>query len=589
MIAEESIEAVKSKMKVQEVVGDFVALKKEGADYVGLCPFHTEKTPSFKVSASKQIYKCFGCGKSGDAIQFLVEAQGKTYVQAVMYIAHKYGVEISDIVNKDYVKPLPRLETISEKAIAWFEKRGISNNTIIRFKLTSSIEWMPQTQKEESVICFNYFRDEELVNIKFRDGAKNFKLNKDSERIFYNLDAVKGCDEIVIVEGEVDCMSFHEAGVYNSVSVPNGASKGKQNLDYLDNCYQYFLGAKKLIIAVDNDEPGKLLKEELARRLGKERVFLVDWPEGCKDANDVLVKFGGKILKEIYQNARLYPLEGELTIDDMGETLLDYYSNGYPPGYPAGIPGFDEYLTFYPGQLTMVTGIPGSGKDEFVNYICEGLARNHGWKFGVIGFEEPSEITVTKIIEKHSGKSFGFRKDLNHRMTQVQFEKGLLFVHEHFKFINTDEIEVTIDGLVNKAQELVTRYGINGLIISPWNCIEHKIPHGYSETQYVSEVLQKLIVFLKKRGVHCFLIAHPTKIERDKKTGKYEVTTLYKISGSAHFFNKTYNGISVYRDFETGQVDVYIQKVKWSWLGKIGSCSFTFDTMTRQYIPIKSM
>ena len=234
----------------------------------------------------------------------------------------------------------------------------------------------------------------------------------------------------------------------------------------------------------------------------------------------------------------------------------------------------------------MITGIPGSGKDEFVNNITVGLAKNAGWKTGIIGFEEPSEITVTKLIEKHSNKSFAFRKNSFQRVSNEDFEKGLLFVDNYFKFMNADEMDVTIDGIIENAKQMVKRYGINCLVISPYNCIEHKIPFGYSETQYISELLSKLISFLRKYHVHCFLIAHPTKIQKDKQTGRYDVPTLYNISGSAHFFNKPHNGISIYRDFVTNNVDVYIQKIKWSWLGKIGFCSFNYDTFTRQYLPI---
>ena len=89
-----------------------------------------------------------------------------------------------------------------------------------------------------------------------------------------------------------------------------------------------------------------------------------------------------------------------------------------------------------------------------------------------------------------------------------------------------------------------------------------------------------------KLGIHIFLIAHPTKLQKDKATGKYEVPTMYSISGSANFFNKTDNGLTIYRDFETNVVTAYVQKIRWWWLGKIGFTSFSFNTLTRQYQPI---
>jgi twinkle protein len=130
---------------------------------------------------------------------------------------------------------------------------------------------------------------------------------------------------------------------------------------------------------------------------------------------------------------------------------------------------------------------------------------------------------------------------------------------------------------------LVKRKGIKGFIINPWNWIEHNRPAAMSETEYISECLSKIVRFAKRWQVHVFLIAHTTKISKGKDSKKYEIPNLYSISGSAHFFNKTHNGITIYRDYQTGQVDVYVQKVKQSWLGKIGFCSFSYDTFTRQY------
>lgn len=485
--------------------------------------------------------------------------------------------------KREYVRPLPRLEKISEKAIKYFEGRGISNDTLLRFGISESMEWMPVHEKEVQAICFNYFRDEQLVNIKFRAAKKAFKMAKDAELIFYNIESIKGENVAVIVEGEIDCLTFHECGVYNVVSVPNGASKGNQKLEYLDNCWEDFIGKDKIILAVDNDEAGISLRDELARRLGVERCYQVAYPDGCKDANEVLMKHGKSAVVYLAELATPWPIEGIETMDSMFSTIADFYENGYPKGAAARINGFDELLTFYKGQLTLITGIPGSGKDEFCNWLMTRLAKNEGWKWGVIQFEEPNTVMTTKLIEKFTDKSFGFRKELHHRVSKEELEYGIAMVDQYFSFVNTGEVDITMDGIIEKADQMVTRFGINAVIVNPWNCIEHKKSAGQSETEYVSECLQKFIAFLKRRGIHGFLVAHPTKIRKDEKTGKYKVASLYDISGSAHFFNKTHNGMSIYRDFETNIIDVYIQKVKDSWLGKIGYCTFTFDPMTRVY------
>lgn len=489
-----------------------------------------------------------------------------------------------EFMRKEFVKPQPRLEKVSTKTIQFFETRGISNNTLLRMDITESKEFMPQFEKELLAICFNYFRDEELVNIKFRGPQKSFKLSKDAELIFYNINGIKDEKEAIIVEGEIDCLSLIESGIYNVVSVPNGASKGNQKLEYLDNCWKDFEGKERVILAVDNDEAGNSLRDELARRIGYDKCCQITFPQDCKDANDVLLKHGKQALKAIIENATLWPIEGIVSMPDMIDDVLGFYEHGYPEGTAAGIPGFDDLLTFYPGQLTVITGIPGSGKSEFVDWLMARLSKKHGWNWGVCSFECPPAIHVTKIAEKFTDKSFGFRKNPEHRLNTDELEYAVEMIGKHFHFINLSLIDITMDGLIAKAEELVKKKGITGLLLDPWNCIEHK--YEENETKYILECLNKLLNFLSKYKVHCFLVAHPTKLKKDQKTGKYEVPTMYSISGSAHFFNRTYNGISVWRDFETGIVDVYVQKVKWSWLGKIGFCTFNFDAMTREYKPI---
>lgn len=579
-----NIEEIKAAADIVEIIGEFVKLKKEGANLRGLCPFHSEKSPSFTVSKAKDIYKCFGCGASGDSINFLMEHENYNYVQAIEWLANKYNIPIEQ-TSKTYEKPPERLETVSPELIKYFEGRGISNDTVIRMKIGETTEWMPKTKDQQRVVCFNYYRNDELINIKYRSKGKDFKMHTNAELIFYNLDALENETTAIIVEGEVDCMSMQEAGIYNSVSVPNGAQNGG-SLKYLDNCWQHFDGKDKIIIFTDNDPAGLKLRDELARRLGKDRCFKVDFPADCKDANDILVKHGKQMIHSVIEQAKPWPIDGILTMDNLYETIDNYYKNGYPKGCIAGVGEFDEYLQFSSGQLTTVTGAPGSGKSEFIDYISTSLSRNHNWKFGVCSFENPAAIHATKLMEKFTGLSFNFRKDPNHRMTQRDFEMGIGFLDQYYYFINILQADLTIQGLLSKARELVVRFGIKGLIIDPWNYIEHKVPDGYTETQYISEALTLIKEFAAKNDVHVFLVAHPRKLMKDQKTKEYPIATMYDIAGSAHFFNKTDNGVSVHRDFKTGLVTVYVQKVRFSWLGKLGFATYNYDTFIRQYTQI---
>src|SRR6059036_1978176 len=101
MISPQTIQQITNRIDIIDVVGEFIKLKKRGANYLGLCPFHGEKTPSFTVSPSKEIYKCFGCGRSGNAIGFIMEQEKYSYVEALKWLANKYGIEIEETFATD--------------------------------------------------------------------------------------------------------------------------------------------------------------------------------------------------------------------------------------------------------------------------------------------------------------------------------------------------------------------------------------------------------------------------------------------------------------------------------------------------------
>ena len=584
MISHESIMQLKAIAKVSEIVESFIKLKRTGSDYVGNCPFHNEKTPSFKIPVNGKFYKCFGCGLSGTVIAFVMKHPNRHVNEAVEQVAKHYNFEL-DKDSKEYVRPVQRLEKIHPQFIKYFEDRGISNNTLLRFKISQSLEWMPKAQKETPVVCFNYFRNEELINIKFRGPGKDFKLAKDAELIFYNIDAIKDTDTAIIVEGEIDAMSMYESGIYNVVSVPNGTTpKGVMKLPYLDNCAEYFIDKKQIIIATDNDQVGQNLKDELARRFGIEKCSFIEYPNDCKDANDVLIKHGRDAVKSMVENAIPFPIKGIVESETLKDEIMEIYENGYPAGVKIGIESLDKLISFMPGDLTTITGIPGSGKSEFTDWLMAKTSVNHGWKWAICSFENsPPVFHATKLIEKLSEKPFNKSAT---GISKFELEMVTGYLSDNFFFINTMEADITIDGILAKTAELVLRKGIKGLLIDPWNYIEHKVPNGYTETQYISDVLSKIRMAARKLGIHIFLIAHPTKLQKDKATGKYEVPTMYSISGSANFFNKTDNGLTIYRDFETNVVTAYVQKIRWWWIGKIGFTSFIFNTLSRQYEPI---
>lgn len=576
-----NLQELKDRIDVTDVVSHFIKIKKSGSNYEACCPFHNEKTPSFKIHKAKNTWRCFGgCQTSGDAIDFVVRYKNYSFIQAVEEIASIYNFNLEK-ESKEIIKPKPRIEKISKEFIDNFEnKRGISNNTLLRFGITEGFEWMPKAKKEVKVLCFNYSKDGELVNIKFRGANKDMKLSKDAELIFYNIDSITDSEECCICEGEIDCLSLHEAGIYTSISTPNGANT---NLKYVDNCYDFFLNKKRIVIAVDNDEAGRKLKDELVNRFGKERCFIAEFPPDCKDANDVLVKHGKEILKSCIDNAKLIHISGIVPSGERKEALFSLYRNGVPSGTPAGIFGLDHYIRFQGGLVTVITGSPSSGKSEFLDLIAASLAVNQSWRFGVFSFEnQPTYLHDQKIAEKMIGKAFAFRKDLSNRISEKELELTFSTLDDRFKTIDKTQSDISIDGILEKAKELIYRYGIKGLIIDPFNKVQHKASNMY-DPSYINEFMNKLTNFAVAWNIHVFLVAHPSKLLKDKQTGKIEVPSLYSISGGANFYNQMDNGIIIHRDRVTNVVDVIIGKIRFSEQGKEGFVSYSFNTFTRQY------
>lgn len=455
------------------------------------------------------------------------------------------------------------ITNLSDKAVKWFLGRMISQSTLNKVKIYSDTEWMPQFNKKIEVICFPYFKDSVLTNIKYRGAQKSFKLFKDAELIFFNFDCIIKNKEIIITEGEIDALSFIEIGYDNVISVPNGA--GGKNLEYLDNYIELFDG-KSLIIATDNDSKGIELRLELIRRFGQERCKVINFND-CKDANEMLCKNGGLELRKCFENAREIPVEGVININNQYDEIYDLYLNGLQPGKYIGFTEIDEKISWETGRLLTVTGIPGHGKSEFLDWVLVNLNIKHSWKVGYFSPENyPIKYHFSKISSKIIGKEFN-----THKITQSEFEKGFDYIQENFYWVYP-ESDMSIENILEKAKFLIKKHGIKVFVIDPYNKLEHTKNKGENETEYISRFLDLLSNFAKRNDILICLVAHPRKIEK-LANKKFDVPTLYDISGSANFYNKTDYGITVYRHFgdkETSEnhIEIHIQKVKFKHLGE---------------------
>jgi len=195
---------------------------------------------------------------------------------------------------------------------------------------------------------------------------------KDAEKIFYNLDSIKLSTEVVVVEGEIDALSFIEAGYMNVVSVPNGSTLGTSNLDYLDNCIEYFENKEKIYLALDNDEAGKNTTKEFIRRLGFERCKIANLKQ-YKDLNEVLVSEGRESVQNVLKSAKILKADDVYELQDFYNDIDAYFESGLPQGKKLGISELDEKIRWMTSHLAVVTGSPTSGKSEFVDFVISKL------------------------------------------------------------------------------------------------------------------------------------------------------------------------------------------------------------------------
>ena len=468
------------------------------------------------------------------------------------------------------------------KVAEWFETRGISTQTLIDLRISEGPEYMPQTGKTENTIKFNYFMGNQLINVKYRDGRKNFKLYKGAEKVFYNINSIIGYDSCVITEGEIDTLSFHEAGIKNVISVPNGATLTNNNLDYLDNCIDYLIDKDKIIIAVDQDEPGQALKQELIRRLGAEVCYTCSFDD-CKDANEYLLKYGPEKLSKCISDARPVPLENVTTFKDIENEITDFVQNGFKPGFQIGLPNFDDIFSTYTGQFITVTGIPSSGKSDFVDQMVIGYNKQYNWKIAFASPENaPTYLHAHKLMRK-LWEGMPSQKDIaNDKWSQISE-----YINDNFFFIDMERY--TLDSVLKKGAELVKRKGIKCLVIDPFNKVRDVDAKTEDVNRYTMEYLTKIETFAKKYDVLVIIVAHPTKMYKDAN-GKIEEPTMYNIKGGGEWYDASYHGLLVHRDYENKTTKVKVLKVKFQNLGENGGeCFFTWEPKSGCYVPYKEM
>lgn len=505
------------------------------------------------------------------------------------------------VAEKVYQAPTPiiSIDSAQETADKYLTSRGISVDVIRDRDVQGTRKYCGQCGKEVTAIAFPYYRNGAHINTTYVhylkvDGEKTKHVWQATgcERILYGLDYIDAEQPIIICEGQIDALSFVQSGFTNVLSIPDGAPEkpdqiSETKFSYLASCEDMFKSAPLVILAGDNDLPGQTLNDELARRIGREKCKKVVWPEWINDANEALQKAGPAMLSEMIDSAVAYPVEGIIHSSDLDGEVWDLYVNGYDPGLTIGLPNHDEHYRIRAGMMTIVTGTASHGKSLWLDHIMVRLARLHGWPFAIFSPEnQPVRRHWSNLAEIYVEKPF------NHGPTERMTDTDLLlarpFMEQHFAWILPEE--PSVDTVLDRARVLVYQMGIKGLVMDPWNELEHARPAHKSETEYISECLGKIRRFARAYDVHVWVLAHPTKLSRQGllATDGPPKPTLNEIGGSVHFQNKADYGIVVWRNpkDQTKPSEIIVEKVRFRETGYPGVIQVGYDPANRQMVEV---
>jgi twinkle protein len=472
--------------------------------------------------------------------------------------------------------------------LAWFAKRGISEETVAEFGIYGMAMRWPEKRREggevvwvdKPTIVFPYRLGGVLVSRKYRSADKQFRQDPGSLRSLFNADSIAD-DVLVIVEGEMDVLACWEAGLRSVVSLPDGApNKENENVygsryEALTTCHAAIEKIPRIVIATDMDQPGSYLAEDLAERLGKHRCWRVRWPDGCKDANDVLVKHGRDALVAAVEAAEPWPLVGAVVIEP-GQLRAFLNARGMPKGLESGVAALDSVVRLPDGGgwLTIVTGIPSMGKTTFLRGWLAYLATRHDlhliWSSAednraeILALGLASVVTGLPAYDGPSGPG----------MSDAELEKAETWLRRHVTILHADDdrTEMTLDWLTETAALVAKRHAGQRryLILDPWNEVEHNYGRGETEAQYTGKWLRRLKAWSRANGVGVIIVAHPTKLLRQPGKTELDPPTAYDISGGAMWFNKADLIICIHRH-EEGIISVYNQKSRFPAFGRRGA------------------
>jgi twinkle protein len=418
-----------------------------------------------------------------------------------------------------------------------------------------------------------------------RDEKKKiWRAPADTASVMWNLSSLQdapAASTLVITEGEIDALSVLTSGAEpyvvsvpdgaRSKSVPEGVVRAADDNDfgwlYADDRKSFAPELKpfsRFVLCVDNDAAGWILRDNLAKRLGPKRCWFVTYPDGCKDANDVLLKFKERGVVDLIRSAQPLITSRLVSIDAIEPR--DRVAYGF------GVKKLDTHIQIYQPELVIVSGKPNAGKSQFMLWAGLQLARVHGLKGAIIQAEDDDNRIKEDVLRYAKSWKLGDRW-ANEMIKLTRAPKG-----------DEDEEDRDLKWLAGVIDEAVTRHGCAWVVLDPWNELAHNWSRNESETNYLNEALRHMRSLARRYNITIFIVAHPTKGIADKPI---EDVTLYDVAGSAAWANKADHGVIMARLDGSTDVMVNVVKVRDQRLGGTqGMVTMRFNRETASYTAV---
>lgn len=474
---------------------------------------------------------------------------------------------------------------IDSEVAAWLaNERKISLPTLAKLPVASGITFFPELNRKSRAVFFKYAEGWKARAVP----EKAFVSGPGTKASFWNLEAVlQGkMDRVYLTEGELDACALVEAGFTADavLSAPSGTT-GEHS--YVAEALKAGLAkAKRFVFCGDTDEVGLRLRAEMAQILGTAKMFFVEWPEGCKDANDFLRSDGPQAVLELVRDGALpWPVDGLYRLDELPEQApLVCWQIGFEDRDRL----INNKIQLAAGTLSIVTGHPGHGKTMLFSQIWYNVVRRHDLIACVASFETRPKPHLRRMLRTLYGQRL--ETHLLNDYPEI-VDMADVWINEHYLFAVHPERRPNLGWLMDKAEVAVVRHGAQILQIDPWNRLEGSRERNENETDYIGRCLRELYNFAVDFNCHVQIIAHPAKSDGMRRGKPPE---LEDIHGSRHWENMTDQGFVVHRDrlFYTDKFGVvrretkaslYHKKARFEELGYPTKLHFDFDIDCGRY------